>query len=163
MNQLLAKSASAGILAMVFVTLRPSLAHAEVTVERSEHGAVVKIDRELFAEYLMHVGHQPAVWPIIGPTSKPMTRQYPMGPLLPDEKDDHSHHVSLWFAHGNVNGIDFWTDRAKASAHKDNQIAHREFVTVEPVGGQAKIVTRKWRVILRTIDICQYIYMQVCG
>ena len=50
--------------------------------------------------------------------------------------------MSLWFAHGNVNGLDFWTDRAKAAAHKDNQITHREFVTVEPVGGQAKIVTR---------------------
>ncbi|HEY2415508.1 MAG TPA: PmoA family protein, partial [Pirellulaceae bacterium] len=100
------------------------------------------IDGQLFAEYLTHVGHQPAVWPIIGPTGKPMTRQFPMGPLLPDEKDDHLHHVSLWFAHGNVNGLDFWTDRAKAAAHKDNQIAHREFVTVDPSDGQAKIVTR---------------------
>jgi len=115
---------------------------ADVTVERSDSGAVVKIDGEVFADYLTKVGHQPAVWPINGPTGKPMTRQYPMGPLLSDEKDDHLHHVSLWFAHGNVNGLDFWTSRDKAAAHKDNQINHREFVTTDAKDGQAKIVTR---------------------
>jgi hypothetical protein len=119
-----------------------AMAKAEVTVERSEHGAMVKIDGQLFAEYLTSVGHQPAVWPIIGPTGKPMTRQYPMGDLLPGEKNDHLHHVSLWFAHGNVNGLDFWTSRDHAAAHKDNQIVHREFLTTAASGDQAKIVTR---------------------
>jgi hypothetical protein len=117
-------------------------ARAEVTVERSDRGAIVNIDGQLFAEYLTHEGHQPAVWPIIGPTGKPMTRQYPMGDLLPDEKNDHLHHVSLWFAHGNVNGLDFWTSRDHAAARKDNQIVHREFVATGASGGQAKIVTR---------------------
>ena len=56
-------------------------AAAEVTVERSEKGAVVKIDGKPFAEYLTRSGHQPAVWPIIGPTGKAMTRSYPAGPL----------------------------------------------------------------------------------
>jgi hypothetical protein len=140
--KLTARHFFAAILAAVAVTIDQSRALAEVTVERSEHGAVVKIDGELFAEYLTQVGHQPAVWPINGPTGKPMTRQYPMGPLLPNEKDDHLHHVSLWFSHGNVNGLDFWTSRDHAAAHKDNQIVHREFVTTEPSDGQAKIVTR---------------------
>jgi hypothetical protein len=129
-------------LVTVVGSLGSSVFAADVTVERSENGALVKIDGELFAEYLTKVGHQPAVWPINGPTGKPMTRQYPMGPLLSDEKDDHLHHVSLWFAHGNVNGLDFWTDRAKAAAHKDNQIDHREFVTTAASDGEAKIVTR---------------------
>jgi hypothetical protein len=117
------------------------LCAADITVERSDRGAVVKVDGEVFAEYLTHMGHQPAVWPINGLTGQPMTRQFPMGPLLTDEMDDHLHHVSLWFAHGNVNGLDFWTDRAKAAAHKDNQITHRDFVTLAAESGQAKIVT----------------------
>ena len=62
---------------------------AEVTIEPTERGAVVKIDGEVFAEYLKKSGHQPAVWPIIGPTGKPLTRSYPAGPLLPGEMDDH--------------------------------------------------------------------------
>jgi hypothetical protein len=130
---------------LVLTALLPSgatAARAAITAERSDRGAIVKIDGQLFAEYLTHEGHQPAVWPIIGPTGKPMTRQYPMGELLPGEKDDHLHHVSLWFAHGNVNGLDFWTLRDHAAAHKDNQIVHREFVTTEATGDQAKIVAR---------------------
>jgi hypothetical protein len=29
------------------------------------------------------------------------------------ETDDHPHHRSLWFAHGSVNGLDFWTEQKK--------------------------------------------------
>lgn len=118
----------------------PLAAH-ELSVERTEKGAAVKIDGDMFCEYLTLVGHQPAVWPIIGPTGKPMTRQFPMGDLLPGEKDDHLHHVSMWFAHGNVNGLDFWTARELAGSHKDNHIAHREFVEANGSGSEAKIVT----------------------
>jgi Family of unknown function (DUF6807) len=142
MSQPFAKCVPAAALAAIAMALGPSLSIAEVTIERSEKGAVVKIDGQLFAEYLTHVGHQPAVWPIVGPTGKPMTRQFPMAELLPSEKNDHLHHVSLWFAHGNVNGLDFWTARELAGAHKDNQIVHRDFVTTTAGGGQAKIVTR---------------------
>jgi hypothetical protein len=113
---------------------------AEVAVERSERGAVVKIDGELFAEYLTKSGHQPAVWPIIGPTGKPMTRSYPAGPLLPGEMNDHPHHHSLWFTHGDVNHRDFW--RTSEESHQNNEIRHREFVSTETLGDTAKIVTR---------------------
>ena len=113
---------------------------AEVTIEPSERGAVVKIDGEVFAEYLKKSGHQPAVWPIIGPTGKPLTRSYPAGPLLPDEMDDHPHHHSFWFTHGDVNRVDFW--RSKLETHKDNEIVHREFVETASDGEIARIVTR---------------------
>jgi len=112
---------------------------AEVTVERSDRGAVVRIDGKLFAECLTLSGHQPAVWPIIGPTGQPMTRSYPAGPLLPGEMDDHPHHHSLWFTHGDVNRFDFWTDRQMLEG---DGIIHREFVTTETAGSTARIVTR---------------------
>jgi hypothetical protein len=116
-----------------------SLQAAEVTVERSDRGAVVKIDGELFAEYLTRSGHQPAVWPVIGPTGQPMTRSWPCGPQVPGEMDDHPHHHSLWFTHGDVNGFDFWTGRG---LREGDGIIHREFVTLESLGSTAKIVTR---------------------
>jgi hypothetical protein len=112
---------------------------AEVTVERSARGAVVKVDGKPFAEYLTRSGHQPAVWPVIGPTGKAMTRSYPAGPHLDGEMTDHPHHHSLWFTHGDVNGRDFW--RSNEESHQDSQIKHREFVTT--AGGKTgKIVTR---------------------
>jgi hypothetical protein len=29
---------------------------------------------------------------------------------MPGEAEDHPHHRSLWFTHGNVNGVDFWAE-----------------------------------------------------
>jgi hypothetical protein len=112
---------------------------AVVTVERSERGAVVKLDGQPFAEYLTRSGHQPAVWPLIGPMGKAMTRSYPAGPKLDGEMTDHPHHHSLWFTHGNVNGRDFWTNNEQSN--QNNEIRHRAFVTTES-GETGKIVTR---------------------
>jgi Family of unknown function (DUF6807) len=126
------------LLVMLMLTSWQSAA-ADVTVERSDQGAVVKIDGKPFAEYRTQSGHQPAVWPIVGPTGKAMTRSYPDGPLLPGETDDHPHHRSLWFTHGNVNGHDFWTNHKQS--HQNTEIRHREFVTTEG-GDTGKIVTR---------------------
>ena len=39
-----------------------------------------------------------------------MTRTYPLGDALEHEAEDHIHHRSLWFTHGDVNGVDFWTE-----------------------------------------------------
>jgi hypothetical protein len=114
-------------------------AFAEVTVEQSKGGAVVKIDGEVFAEYLTQPGQQPAIWPVIGPTGKPMTRSYPLGPLLKGEMDDHPHHHSIWFNHGDTNKRDFW--RSNEESRQDNQIVHREFREIEGDGKTATVVT----------------------
>ncbi len=106
----------------------------EITVERSDGGAVVKIDGRLFTEYLTRSGNKPVLWPIIGPTGKRMTRDYPMR-HNPAERQDHPHHRSLWFTHGEVNGVDFWDER------KQSTIKHLEFARLEG-GKPAKIVTR---------------------
>ncbi len=50
---------------------------------------------------------RPYVWPLCGPGGVPMTRDFPMG-TRPGEAHDHPHHQSLWFAHGDVDGFDFW-------------------------------------------------------
>jgi len=105
---------------------------AEVTVERCDGGAEIKIDGELFARYLIDVGGTPAVWPIIGPTGKPMTRAYPMSDENDAERKDHPHHRSLWFTHGDVNGLSHW--------HRET-IEHKEFVELSG-GDTATVVTR---------------------
>ena len=38
-----------------------------------------------------------------------MTRDWPMK-NTPEDSHDHKHHRSLWFAHGAVNGQDFWSE-----------------------------------------------------
>jgi hypothetical protein len=110
---------------------------AQITAERSEHGVTVKIDGKLFTEYLTDSATKPILWPIIGPTGKPMTRAWPMEAKSKGTKD-HPHHRSLWFTHGSVNGIDFWTD---VPADKRGRIVHRDFVTVQS-GPEAEIIAR---------------------
>lgn len=97
-----------------------------LTVEPTEAGAKVLVDGELFAEYVTDAGTQPSVWPIIGPSGHEMTRSLPLGPARPAERNDHPHHRSLWFAHGDVNGHDFW--HLPEDPATGPRIAHREFV-----------------------------------
>jgi hypothetical protein len=106
---------------------------AEITVERFKDGAIVKIDGQLFAEYLVRSGTKPILWPIIGPTGKPMTRDFPMRDRA-GEKKDHPHQRSLWFSHGNVGGVDFWSERGKGVG----TIKHLEFTKL--AGGKPGVI-----------------------
>ena len=121
-----------GVVALFFAPWIASSAGAEITVTPCPEGAEVKIDGELFTRYLTDVAGTPVLWPIIGPTGKPMTRAYPMSDDNPDERKDHRHHRSLWFTHGDVNGLSQW--------HQET-IKHREFVKLES-GEVGLIVTR---------------------
>ena len=73
-------------------------------------------------------------YPLLGPGGTPMTRNWPMKDL-PDEDHDHPHHRSLWFSHGDVNGIDFWAETAKSGS-----IVHDQFLEVK--GGKDSGVIR---------------------
>jgi hypothetical protein len=122
---------------------------AEVTVERSERGAIVTIDGEQFTEYLVKAGQSPAMWPINGPTGRRMTRSYPVRDDRPGESRDHPHHQSLWFTHDQVNGVDFWKANVNPEAaaldpsiDSGAQIVHREFREVPNSGDTGQIVTR---------------------
>jgi hypothetical protein len=115
---------------------------AEVSVEQQPDRIVVKIDGQPFTEYLTKAGHGPALYPVIGPTGKAVTRSYPFTAPQANGSKDHPHHQSLWMNHGDVNGIDFWG--ANKIDDKDDtgpHIAHREFVKVKG-GDTAEIVTR---------------------
>src|SRR5215467_638910 len=92
-----------GILALCVSSLLAVAAPAEVTVERNDKGAEVKIDGKPFTQYLTKAGHSPALYPLIGPTGKPVTRSYPFEPPTPDGTNDHPHHQSFWFTHDKVN------------------------------------------------------------
>jgi hypothetical protein len=106
---------------------------AEISVERSDKGAVVKIDGQLFTEYLVRSGTKPVLWPIIGPTGEPMTRDFPMRDRAGETKD-HRHQRSLWFSHGNVGGVDFWAERGKGVG----TIKHLEFTKLS--GGKPGVI-----------------------
>jgi Family of unknown function (DUF6807) len=70
----------------------------------------VEINGALFTEYHFKDVPRPYCYPVLGPDGLPMTRNWPMKDV-PGESHDHQHHRSLWFAHGSVNGQDFWSEQ----------------------------------------------------
>jgi hypothetical protein len=124
--------------ALAFVAASRATAE-QVTIAKNDAGYAVTIGGKPFAEYMTVNGHQPIIWPILGPGGQAMTRQYPMKDKLPGEATDHPHHRSLWFNHGLVNKLDFWLEPGNRG--KKNRIVQREVVSAES-GDPAKLVVR---------------------
>lgn len=68
---------------------------------------VIQDGDAVFAEYRADGPRGPAIWPLCAPGGEPVTRAYPFF-VVEGEAQDHPHHTSFWFAHGAVNGVDFW-------------------------------------------------------
>jgi len=79
---------------------------------------------------------RPFLWPVFGPDSLRVTRNFPMEDI-DGEKQDHKHHRSIWVAHGDIDGADNWSEDTGHASQ-----VHREFLkkTSGPVFGQIKAV-----------------------
>jgi hypothetical protein len=85
----------------------------------------VEVNGELFSEYHYQGGSRPCFYPLLGPGGLAMTRNWPMKDVA-GEDHDHVHHRSFWWAHGDLNGVDFWSEGDKAG-----RTVHDQFVRVE--------------------------------
>jgi hypothetical protein len=122
----------------------PGLAWAQpaarkgVVITETEGKLRIEIEGELFAEYITSHPNKPFFYPIHGPSGRGMTRNWPMK-KAPDEAEDHIHHRGLWYSHGNVNGVDFWSESPQAG-----RIVHERFTQLLS-GPQGVIGTRnRW-------------------
>ena len=96
-----------------------------VKITRLEDRLRIEINGELFAEYHFKDVSRPFLYPLIGPDGSPMTRDWPMK-NTDNEEHDHKHHRSLWFEHGDMNGVDFWSEEPKAG-----KTVHEEFSEIK--------------------------------
>ena len=121
---------------------------ADVTFEEKPDRVTVKINGSLFTEYRHGDASHVYYWPLIGPGGAKMTRTYPME-KIEGESYDHPHHRSLWFSHGIVNGVDFWSEAAtfggKPSKRPVGVTEHVKVLAMEPgkVSGVLK-TSQKW-------------------
>ena len=83
-------------------------------IEEEEDSLRIRHGDELFGVLNHHAEPVPYVWPLHAPGDVPITRAWPMAEVE-GEAQDHPHHRSFWFAHGDVNGVDFWHEGAKRS------------------------------------------------
>lgn len=93
----------------------------------------VSFQAEGAERFRWHHGPQyprPFFYPLVGPASGlPLTRMgHPGAP-------DHDHHRSIWFAHNNATGIDFWADGK-------SKIVQRQWLAYEDGGDEAVMAVR---------------------
>lgn len=89
----------------------PSRESPQASVQQSDGRVRISFDGKTFTEYRFRGYPKPIFYPILGPGGTQMTRNFPMKKGVAGEAPDHPHHESLWFTHGDVNGVDFWTVR----------------------------------------------------
>lgn len=99
----------------------------------------IEVNGRLLTEYFFKDVPRPYFYPLLGPGDAPMTRNWPMK-NTPDEEHDHPHHRSLWFAHGEVNGLDFWSE-----VKNFGRIVHDGFTAIKSGEKSGVISSRdKW-------------------
>jgi hypothetical protein len=84
----------------------------ETPVALTQKGEAVEVrfGADLFTIVRTNEFAKPILYPVLAPGQIPVTRSSPMAKVA-GEADDHPHHKSIWFAHGDVNGVDFWSEK----------------------------------------------------
>lgn len=138
----------------------------------SDGTVAIHEDGELFARFVPNCGGTPILWPIRSPSGALMSRSLPMISdididALTDpqwknicrnaqnsviaERNDHPHHRSLWFNHGDLNGADFW------ALGKNTTIRFEEILRLEKTdSGQIVLATRnRWTDDAKKTDLAE--------
>ncbi len=112
MRRLIRSFGLSGLLIVLCLGGLARVAPGEVEVEHlPKKGKIrVELDGELYTEYIYEGQRVPVNYPVVGPHGIVMVRHFPFKKDVEGESSDHDHHRSLWYAHGKVNGHDFWHD-----------------------------------------------------
>jgi len=82
----------------------------EWKIEKQESHVTVTVDGEEFTRFVFQdeAAPFPYLHPLRAQDGSSVTRYEPLVDDLAGETKDRSHHRSLWIAHGDVDGVDFW-------------------------------------------------------
>lgn len=121
------------VLPILFVALLGSFAVGELSagepfaLKRCEvlplPGQQVSLQIDGIEKVRWHFGGEyprPFFYPLCGPSGASLTRiGHPGAP-------NHDHHRSVWFAHNDVGGVDFWSDNTSARVRQKQWYAYRD-------------------------------------
>lgn len=110
----------------------------EIAQKAAERRVDVTVDGKPFTSYIWPESlEKPVLYPIQSAGGTVVTRGFPPAA---NERQDHPHHVGLWFNYGDVNGFDFWnnSDAIKAERKaKMGSVEHRDVVRAAAQGDHA--------------------------
>src|SRR5262245_18916659 len=97
-------------------------ADEKVSLQKQTDSVEVRIGEKPFgAYYFGPKSPKPYISPLRSAQGTVITRGFPMRTDIPGEHRDHPHHRALFFAHGDINGIDFW---GEGTANAKSQTAN---------------------------------------
>jgi hypothetical protein len=104
----------------------------DVKITKEKGKLRIEVDGKHFADYVFEGYSRPFLFPITDPNGAKMTRNWPVAEGE-NEEQDHPHHKSFWWAHGDMNGVDFW-----AEGKESGKTVHEEFTAIE--SGQVGVI-----------------------
>ena len=120
----------------------------QAKVVRGDDRVRIELGGQLFTEFIFKGAPKPYCYPVLAADGTQMNRDFPMK-KVEGEDQDHPHHRSVFFTHGDVNGFDFWaesggakqgkivTDDVKASAKDGVAVITAQNRWVQPDGSVA--------------------------
>jgi Methane oxygenase PmoA len=113
-----------------------------VRIHETNQVVQVELDGRLFTQYHFRDVSRPFLYPILAPDDRHMTRRWPQEEIAGEERD-HPHHKGLWWAHGDANGVDFWSESKDAG-----RTVHQSFAEITS-GAEFGVITSRNRWIAK--------------
>jgi Methane oxygenase PmoA len=114
----------------------------EVELKRQgDHIDVFVVGKAFTTYYFGLDSPKPYLHPLRSAELTVVTRGWPMVKDIPGESHDHPHHRAMFFAHGDINGVDFW---GEGQPSRTSQTAHGQFYSSEELP--------KGRTVFRELD-----------
>jgi hypothetical protein len=98
---------------LVALIAMSAAAFAQFAVKTQDDRISVTLKGQPYTDFIVKGGEgmKPYLYPLRAPSGTIVTRRFPIETSpTPGEPTDHPHHRGLFFAHANVNGIDFWNN-----------------------------------------------------
>ena len=110
-----------------------------VSVYETNNVVRVDLNGQKFTEYNFRDVSRPFLYPVLGPEGQHLTRRWPMEDPGGEERD-HPHHKGIWWAHGDANGVDFWSEGKDAG-----RTVHQSFAELKSGRDEGVIKSRnRW-------------------
>src|SRR3981081_608048 len=107
--------------------------NAQVKIARGTDRISVEIDGKPYTEYFLSAdGNKPYVYPLRTASGILVPRHFPMEEVAGETKD-HPHHRGMFFAHGDINGVNFWATEPNIKAPNKGSMVLKK--VVETKGG----------------------------
>ncbi|HEV2350622.1 MAG TPA: PmoA family protein [Terriglobia bacterium] len=130
------------LLILILTCFNPWLRSADQPVKLVRHGDQIQViigGKPFTTYYFGAEAPKPYLHPLRSAQGTIVTRGWPMVKNIPGEDHDHPHQRAMFFAHGDINGIDFW---GEGRATRAQQTVKGKFYPSEDLPKGRTVLTR---------------------